>query len=556
MSNLTISLVPTTAASQSWAIGGGSKPDVKVFTTPTSQGVTVFEIECSNASIVVGSLQSAYRAFTCDVGVTPPAGYEMVADCARPWPTVWHPMHAAIRRFAIYPSSSPALRQMALVLAQGIYETPWRRGHAAYGPCNIPLPTLSAQQTSAAATEIGKWLGRLRSQLMTGSTGGVESTSNGYLDVQEGLATPGRDGWRPWGPVERFAHAGAGIYFYTGWEQAQDLPAYLWLVMCANHERRWHAYDRASGEVITADRYGDPGPQYQEGTGDPNNGWLPEVRGIASNPDPLILPYDQAHSIRGFRHLVALSEMSGSPMVKRALKGQAAMFRLQLSEIGPSGPSSWLHSLRKLYHYAEAAPHTGTWGEDTGRQLGWQAFVIAQSVKKGCSENKKWCEMFAKFADIAAMPNGIVSRCASPDPSSVWFDPNNDTAHAFEVPIFWHGATGAARYGGVPVPYAMLRAMQSLYEEAPLYPYYSGVGPPQYAYVAKRGGAPYSTVPGGKDNTGDSTHVMAGAALAGFLSEPKRYIAAANRISNTSVLANKLDLREGAGLLALIQRNP
>jgi len=287
---------------------------------------------------------------------------------------------------------------------------------------------------------------------------------------------------------------------------------------------------------------------YQAGTYDVNNGWLPEFIGVARTPDPLPLPYDAAHSIRGFRELIFLSEAVDSPAVKRMLRSVAAQLRLQCSDIGPHPTSNYTPpSLRTFLGWAKNAPHTGHFGMDTGRQHGWRAFVIAQSVKKaGAAENVNWCKMYAEFSETAAQPTGIISRCSHPDPANVWYDPVHDTAHAFEVPIEKHGAIGCSIQGERPIANPT-RFAEALYVEAPLMPYYSGHGPPNYAHVAKRGGQPYSTIIGGKSSQGgDSSHSHAGCALAASLdpANRKKWIDAGLRIEPIS------DFRKDAGLVA------
>jgi len=407
---------------------------------------------------------------------------------------------------------------------------------------------LSDEQQTAAKTRMLTYNARLRGLLETGGIGPIE-------DSEDGLLTLPVDGWSPWGIADRGAPAGSGIYFWTGYERTRETPAYLWLVSACTHERAWHAYDALTGAVVTAEFYGDPGPKYQQATGDPNNGWLPEFRGVAKHPDPLIAPYDNAHSIRGFRHLVALSEMTDSPMVKRSLKSRAAQMRLQFSEIGPYPSGGYAPpSLRTSLAKAKERPGGGAFGEDTGRQLGEPAYVIAQSIKHGCAENISWAKMFVEYTQTSAMPNGIFSRCHSNNASSVWYHDTHDLAHAFEVPILAAGTIGCAMQSGKRVPQFVLKGFSELYERAPAYPYYNGYGPPNYAFVAARGGNPYPNIPGGKNNAGDFTHVMTGAALAAAIDgDARRWVMACRRFTDVDAAFASLDLRNSAGLLAQIQ---
>lgn len=537
---------------EDWKPSTAATPHVKTYTRKALSGVVALEIETGNADVIPRMFGSARPAFPCSFAVEPPRGYEIVADCARPWPSVWYPMHCAVRRYGLYPKDKPELRAEAETAARGTYSiNRWRRGRLAYGPCNTPLPDLTPAESTTASYKVSGWLNRIRTLLSA-----AEGTPTGIVEDSEDGLQVFVNGWFAWGrhpdghsTPARDAPAASGIRFYTGYEGTPDSVPYHWLKTESTHERRWHAYDRATGQPITAESYGDPGPMYVQGTGDPNNGWLPEFKGVAANPDPIILPYDSAHSVRDWRDLIFQSEATDSPMVKRMLRGLAAQFRLQFSEIGST--SQWASTLRKLLLDVRSRPGQGIWGPDTGRQLGWPAFLIAQSVKRaGANENRTWCRLFAEMAETAAMPTGIVSRCAAaPNPADVWYDPDHDLAHSFEVPIFWHGAMGCSIQGKRPIANAT-RFASALYEEAPLMPYYNGHGPPDYAWVAKRGGAPYPTITGGKGTMGDSSNAHAGAALAAHLdpAQRKRWIDAGLRVEGIG------NLDKDAGLVAQMQR--
>lgn len=540
-----IHLPPVPRASTPWSEayvqGGPNEPHRWSATKRTASGVVVHEVEFHNAGIRRG--QRARGEFPCTVTVEAPPGWVLVADCQRPLPSVWYPMHGAMRRFAMYPANKPHLKAEAEVEARMPYDAMrWARGVNAYGPCNLPMPKLTAQQAAQESNKIIGWLSRYRQLISTpGARGSVE-------DAEEGIFDP-VNGWTPLGINKRGQEGGSGIFFYDGWEQSPLSPAYHWIKACCAHERNWHAYDLDTGAIVTAEFYGDPGPMYQQETNDPNNGWLPEFKGYL---DPISATIDPAHGPRQWSDLVPLSEMTDSPAVKRMLRSVAAQHRLQLSEIGPRPTSNYTPpSLRTYRDWAKSAPHTGHFGMDTGRQHGWRAYIIAQSVKKaGATENIPWCDMYAEFSDLASMPTGIISRCAinPPNPANVWYDPDHDLAHAFEVPIEKYGAVGCSLASGRQLSNP-LRFAEALYLEAPLLPYYSGKGPPQYAWVAKRGGAPYPKITGGKGNTGDSTHVHAGCALAASLdpANRKKWIDAALRIEPIS------DFRKDAGLVGQMQ---
>lgn len=565
MSDLTVAVGPEihefVVGRQPWSAGGALLPDVWAHVRSVGS-VIVADVEVSLASFVMG--QKARTTVGAQVSVRCNPAWTLVHDCERPWPNVWYPMHAACRRYAMFPTANPELRPQAEALARGGYYRGWGANRLAYGPCGMPLPNLTSAQRSSMAARVSGWRAHLSAMLQArGPLGGVE-------DSQDGIFYQ-RDGWLPWGIQDRGTVGGSGIYFWTGNEQAPDSPAYCWLVACANHERRWHAYHRETGEVITAQDYGDPGPKYQEGTGDPNNGWLPEFAGVASNPDPLPLPFDASHSVRGFRHLIALSEMVDWPIVGRMLASQAAQFRLQYSDMGPHPqPGYTPPALRTSLEGVRANPGVGFFGLDSGRWHGWPAYLIAQSVKKGCAINLPWTNMLVDLAATAAMPSGIFSRAAA-DPGSIWYDPANDTAQAFEVPIFWSGAIGCAVVSNRtsdPVFASMISAAANLYEVAPKWQYYGGnVGPPHFMYVAARGGAPYRAIHGGKSSVqppGDSTHSSTGLALAAAFGDRSRWLkdsasmgaAFSDWQSKMATLETWTDLRDDAGLLAQMQRAP
>jgi hypothetical protein len=233
------------------------------------------------------------------------------------------------------------------------------------------------------------------------------------------------------------------------------------------------------------------------------------------------------------------------------LRSQAAQFRLQFSDRGPYPQSSGYTppSLRNYLLSAQANPGEGHMGMDTGRTLGEMAYVIAQSVKKGAVENKPWCAMFVQLVEAAKMGSGIFSRCRVFNPADVWYDAQNDTAQAFEVPMLWMGGIGCSKVTGRPIS-SPSRFAEVLYEEAPMYPYGQGKGPPHYLFVARRGGSPYSTVTAGKGNgapdSGDNTHVLVGCALAAHLNPAER-----NRwVQNARDIKPFFDMRESAGILA------
>lgn len=550
---------------ESWTPSTGTTPHVKTFTYKKLSGVVIHYAAVGNADVVRGIVGSARPQLVQGFEVAHPRGYEVVEDCVRIWPNVWPTMRVAVRRYALYPRNRPDLYPEAVREAHGIYTTRWRRAREDYGPTGIPLPNLTSSQLASEAAKVSLWLAEIRKHLQNGTHGGTETVPTGGWDYQEGPVTPLPFGWRGWGPVRRDEQAGSGVFWFTGHEQAPDMPAYCWLASSGNFERWWHVLDRNTGEPITADNYGDPGPMYQVGSQTLNNRFLPEVQGVAPANDPLQLPYDASHSIRGYRHTVAMSEFTNHPVIGWMLRSIAAQFRLQYSERGPhqsQGQNYVPPSLRRWLQDVIAVPGRGFFGQDTGRMLGEPATVIAQSIKRGgASENRPWATMFCQVVETGVMENGIFSRSSEPGPPigtttaqwealNVWYHHAHDLAHSFEVSYLMHGYFACARVTGRQIPPKMFRYAESLYEKGPMLPYYGGVGPPQYAFVAARGGAGYPDIPGGKNNAGDSTAAHVGAALAAHMNpaQRQRWISAGLRVKPIT------DLRESAGLLGQIQR--
>lgn len=524
MSTLAIQLVPKDPANQrayvwtsTWDAGTDTTPHVWIAQKRLRSGVVIFEVEAGNASMVVGS--KARGEFPCSVQIDTQAlalaGWAIEMDCPRAWPSTWPPMHTTFRRCAIYPASMPELQANAQHAARGVFNSI----HQALGPANMPLPALTPLQMTQVRGTCGDRLNSIRTALMQGATA--------YINQEDGPQLPPRGGWRVHGPPRPDEVGGSGIFFDTGWQQCDEAVQLFLLEAEMADERAWHALDRTTGEPITADSYPDPGPKYVAGTGDPNNGWLPEFLGVAANPDPLPLCYDAAHSVRGFRFVVALCDMLDSAIVRRKLAQYAAQMRLQFSERGanPSG-GYYPPTLRNSFYLAKACPNTGA-GIEGGRIRGWGAFLMAAHLKYngGSAGDQAWADMFLSWAKTCTPTNGIAQRVHHDPPKSgidVWYDPAWDLAHAFEAPI-WHYGHAALWRQRMPAspsrPIDTLEAAgDSLYRTARKGPYYSGeVGPMDYLFVAVRGGSPVPYVFDGKSYdpnvVGDATHCDAMCAL-------------------------------------------
>lgn len=490
---------------------GRSGPDVWCSLAQVGEMILA-EVEVSNASITIG--QKARPTIEAEVSVAIAPGNVLVQDVRRPWPHTWFPMRAACRRYAIYPKDRPDLAQAAADLAS--MKVPPQFGPNGAGPCEMAMPQLTAAQAQFASGQAINNVGKLAAALVGNYPCAVEDSEDGPLIISPG-------GWRPHGPIDRGAPGGSGVWFDSGWQQHSAFAQLAWLQACCAYERAWHAFDRATGRPITADDYPDGALKYAAGTGDPNNGWLPEFVGIAPWPDPLPLCYDSAHSIRGMRHAIYLSDITSSPMVKRMIASEAAQMRLQFGERG-AGPAYGYTpaNLKNFIAAAQASPHTGG-GISAGRIMGWPAYICAQDVKvNGLTGSEKFCDAMLEWAALCAPPHGVCQRVThnppAPPAQDIWYDPTWDLAHSFEVPIFWFGVQSCAKQRGHGMLRGMLHAAISLFESVRKGTSYGGdVGPMDYLYVAHRGGEPVYPLVDGKPGSdvviGDPTHQEAFAAL-------------------------------------------
>jgi len=516
MTKLTVELVPKELSNprafvwtSAWNPGSDLTPHTWIAQKRLHSGVVIFEVECGNASIVRG--QKARALFPCDVVVQAPDGWAVVQECERTWPYVWPPMHCAFRRFALYPSNRPDLQPEAIRAARGWLWSEYQTRKLAFGPANLPLPNLTPLQQSLASATCGSRLGLVRSALLNGTTT--------YISQEDGPQLPPWNGWRVHGPPRGDEVGGSGVFIMdSGWQGCDEMVQLYLLESEMAHERAWHAYDRATGKPITADDYPDPGPKYAPGTGDPNNGWLPEFIGVAVNPDPLPTSYDSAHRVRGDRFAIALCECLDSAMTERAVASYAAQARLAFSERGALPAYGYEpDTLRNALNDAKAAPNTGGGGK-AGRIAGWPGIAVAAHLKyNGGSEgDRDWAAMFLEWARTCTPTHGIAQRVHTNPGTSIWYDANWDLAHAFEAPIWYFAVASLARQTLARMPDDMRRAGISLYETVRKGPYYSGdVGPMDYLFVAVRDGAPVDPLVNGKGGDeahglyGDATHAEA-----------------------------------------------
>lgn len=527
-------------------------PDVWLATKRDSlfASLTVFECELSNA-------RAGSYAYDAQVQIVPPRGYRIVWECARPLPTVWPTKRACLRRGCLLPVNRPDLEARATALARGGFRREWLTARFRFGPANMPMPDLTPAVQAQVSAQAASWWGGVVHALATGGTCTVE-------DSEDGPILPGWHDWRWHGPLARYAPGGSGIHFQAGWQQSLDWLHLALLQAELAHERCWHAL-RPDGTHITADDYADGALKYAPGSGDPVNDQLPGFSGY----DGIPLPYDPAHSIRGFRHAIALSEMMDSPMIRRSIASQAAQARLTYSERG-AGPAYGYtpDNVRNLLTVAQASPGQGD-GMKMGRMYGWAAWIIAQDGKvNGWTPGKRaWGQMLLDAAEAARMPTGICQRVTGSGPADVWWDPVFDTAQSFEAGIFSHGIVALARQMGVPEP-VVLPTRSLCGPDAPKWAYYSEVGPPHFVAVAPHGRAPYPTITTGKGGSavspGDSAHMEALCALEASRGNLRalEWSATVGAVCSDSkakraLLETRTDLRATSSLLAQYQKaNP
>lgn len=485
-----------------------SLPDVSCFMRRVGELVE-FEVAIGNTSIVVGNQSATKPSMPATVTIETGSAYGVVWDLDRPWPTVWPIGREAWRRGVLVPIDRRDMVNRARAIARGQYVF---ANIANFGPCGMPLPTLSTQQAAAVAQIDAARLQGLRTALQNGTAFHVDDSNDGPLLIVNG-------GWRPWGPANPGDVGGSGIQFFTGWRQnPHDLQLAVLAAQC-EHERMIRYYRRDTGEALTVDDY--PGP------GTSPDLWgskLPEILGVP-NVDPIPPPYDFAHEIRGTRRTMQLTEQLDSPMALRSLRGVAAIARMRFSERGRLPiPGYTPLNIAALLSEARQNPGHGIWGSGPGRNIGWCFFEVAQDMKKnGTTQGQmRFAHDALLFIDTAAMPSGGLQKAwGAPFPEQL--DANGKmiyTTQTFEMVILAHGTYALARQANLPVPLQVMRMLEGVYgpnTEVPRLPYYGGVGPWHYLNTSGANGPlpEFKDGWGGSPQTqGDATHAEAACALA------------------------------------------
>lgn len=452
----------------------------------------VAEVEVSNGSIIPGDKSRTKAMLQGDVTVQAGPGKTLSSQREK-FPSTWPMGRGAWRRFVIGGTDEgPSFR------------SDWRLAAKRYGPCDLPLPTLGAQQRDVMLA-LDTTSGRM---VLTNLRLGIGF----HVDDWDDCVTRYPGSWMPHGPPDNAGVGGTGIYFATGYRNNVADLRRAYLIAQAEHERGRRWYDRRTGDSISTESYP------QNPTPDLYGYPVPPEAMIPTQPDPLPLPYDDAHMIRGFRRTLQVAEQADSPMAKRSLSGLAGFARLVRSHRGRLPvPGYTPINLAALQWQAGQAPHTGIFGAACGRQIGWDAFLVAADAKlsgwKG--EAQSWAVAFLAMIDTATTPAGPIQKAKGG--SGNW-PVTEFTCQTFEQVILAYGCAGLAIQMGVPVPIFVHRILENIYGPNNALPML-GAGPPHYIKTAESNGFPVARltegVPNGTgDLYGDPAHSEAACALA------------------------------------------
>lgn len=543
---------------ETWSPGAGL-PDVW-YAIKEERGCILLEYEVSNAAIKVGQMYSARPVRDATITFQVHSDWILVDPAPRTMPTKHPTKRLHCRRLAFYPKSRPDLQSMAMTLAMGTLWSEWSTRKKAFGPLNLPLPTLANNvRTFNDQLYAARHLA-LKTALANQTTWTGEDGEDGVLMHI--------NGYHPWGPLDRAAPGGSGIFHDTGWQDSVNFARYALLAHQCVMERMWVTYHKSDGRPVSCDDYGNPSPDYKPGSWDPNNHELPEFRGVQTS-DVLPLPYDPAHHIRALRYAMAGYEMTGSPLCRRHLIVMAEQLRLAYPEKGPRPAYGyWPENLNNMLGVAQANPNKGG-PLACGRILGWCAWAGAIRLKlAGHTPGwDSWANMMIQLAKTAAMPSGLVQRHYEPPK---WADDKHDGAQSFEAGLFWPGVMAICKQMNQVVPAASIVCAETLYEDMPSLRYHGGKGPIHFVDVAHHDTAtgnfdtidhPMTGTPTDPANPGDSAHLDHYCALMASLGDP-HWLTINAPMGNTpasspthkrSILESKTSINGEAFLLAQLQ---
>lgn len=489
---------------------GNSYPDVWVATRAFGTSGYGIEVEVSNGSANIGGKGRPLVA-GAEVTLTPPAGYELLDPYGLPFPRQYGVQRGTFRRFGVAKLGIPSSEKRRInEYVLGKLRSNWDR--SAFGPADLPLPTLSqAQKDSWAVRDMDAFWACL--------TAAKNGTLFHYEDTEDGICNPpipdvGCFG----GSKDRAAPAGSRIQFARGYQQTEGAARLFLLFAMLDVIRCRVQYRRGSGAPFTASDYGANVPDYKPASGSTNDR-LPEFDGL-TNPDPTPEEFDPAHRIRQDGNLIAAYEMTGSAACARLIVMNGEEQRLIYPENGPLPAYGYTPvNFRNALNWATAHVGVGYPGSLWGRQVSWSAWVAAEALKIDPSRTAlaNWLRVYCDISALVAMPSGVCQR--NHDNSGLWNDATHDSAQAFEVGIQKLAEYAANRRIGRAIPSSIVQAARSLYDQTPQ----PGGGPWHFTYPAPAGGAPYPpplALGKSADPTqapGDPAHAEALLALAYFV---------------------------------------
>lgn len=470
--------------------------DVRAFGRQLDETSWDFRIRPENTSVVIGDPSKTKPRIQAQITLEVLGGF---AHTERDFPEEFPMGRGAWRQVLIGTERAPVT-----------FTPDWRSRSSKYGPCEMPMPTFGPQQRSAMLSRDGASLRAIHNALLAEQPWHYEDSQDGVFSYPLGFA--------PHGPPDVGQVAGSGIYFNTGYRQSKpDLQRAFLIAQCEGDRARFWV-DRTTGEPVSTEHYpATPTPDCWGFPAIPEV--LPLLNSIDGGGDPLPLPYDHAHLIRGVRRTMQVAEQAGDPMCRWMVHAMANEQRLRFSQRGRLGvPGYSPGNLAALSAYAEP-PNTGVFGSEAGRQIGWPFFLVAYDAKLNgwTGEMGDFADAALAFLDKAVTPAGPIQKVLE---GSGWPSNGAFKTQTFENVILAYGATGLATQRGRTRPIYVDRVLESLYGPNTLLPILGGTafrGPDHYPRSAQDDGSPVTRLQDGTAGYGDSTHAEAACALAAHL---------------------------------------